>query len=119
LPAPQVLRNAVDQRPLDVENHAVKPHASAPFLPHWNARGEQEFHRTVIIRNGDGKKLASKLKTALDETRLPFLGGQVLLGFQFQAFFQDGFPALSASARFLSLGGLALMVVSMALLSPL
>lgn len=62
------------------------------------------------------KKLDSKLKTALDETRLLFLGGQVLLGFQFQAFFQDGFPALSASARFLSLGGLALMVVSMALL---
>jgi len=62
------------------------------------------------------KKLDSKLKTALDETRLLFLGGQVLLGFQFQAFFQDGFSALSASARFLSLGGLALMVVSMALL---
>jgi hypothetical protein len=72
-----------------------------------------------MIRNGDGKKLDSKLKTALDERRLLFLGGQVLLGFQFQAFFQDGFPALSASARFLSLGGLALMVVSMALLSPL
>jgi hypothetical protein len=37
------------------------------------------------------KKLDNKLKTALDETRLLFLGGQVLLGLQFQAFFQDGF----------------------------
>jgi hypothetical protein len=62
------------------------------------------------------KKLDNKLKTALDETRLLFLGGQVLLGFQFQAFFQDGFSTLSASAKYLSLGGLVLMVVSMALL---
>jgi Family of unknown function (DUF6328) len=62
------------------------------------------------------KKLDSKLKTALDEARLLFLGGQVLLGFQFQAFFQDGFSTLSFSAKYLSLGGLALMVVSMALL---
>ena len=62
------------------------------------------------------KKLDNKLKTALDETRLLFLGGQVLLGFQFQAFFQDGFATLSGSAKYLSLGGLALMVVSMTLL---
>jgi Family of unknown function (DUF6328) len=62
------------------------------------------------------KKLDGKLKTALDETRLLFLGGQVLLGFQFQAFFQDGFSTLSALAKYLSLGGLALMVVSMTLL---
>ena len=34
------------------------------------------------------KKLDDKVKTALDETRLLFLGGQVLLGFQFQAFFR-------------------------------
>ena len=56
------------------------------------------------------KKLDSKLKTALDETRLLFLGGQVLLGFQFQAFFQDGFSTLLASAKYLSLGGLVLMI---------
>ena len=62
------------------------------------------------------KKLDDKLKTALDETRLLFLGGQVLLGFQFQAFFQEGFATLSGSAKYLSLGGLVLMVVSMALL---
>jgi Family of unknown function (DUF6328) len=62
------------------------------------------------------KKLDSKLKTALDETRLLFLGGQVLLGFQFQAFFQDGFSTLASSAMYLSLGGVLLMVLSIALL---
>jgi len=62
------------------------------------------------------KKLDSKLKTALDETRLLFPGGQVLLGFQFQAFFQDGFSTLSSQATYLSPAGLALMVVSIALL---
>jgi hypothetical protein len=62
------------------------------------------------------KKLDRKLKTALDETRLLFLGGQVLLGFQFQAFFQDGFSTLADQATHLSLVGLMLMVLSMALL---
>jgi hypothetical protein len=62
------------------------------------------------------KKLDNKLKTALDETRLLFLGGQVLLGFQFQAFFQDGFSTLAAPATYLSLSGVMLMVLSMALL---
>jgi hypothetical protein len=62
------------------------------------------------------KKLDNTLKTALDETRLLFLGGQVLLGFQFQAFFQDGFSTLATSATYLSLGGAMLMVISMALL---
>jgi hypothetical protein len=62
------------------------------------------------------KKLDSKLKTALDETRLLFLGGQVLLGFQFQAFFQDGFSTLVGSATYLSLCGVLLMVLFIALL---
>jgi hypothetical protein len=60
------------------------------------------------------KKLDNKLKTALDETRLLFLGGQVLLGFQFQAFFQDGFSTLAAPATYLSLSGVMLMVLFMA-----
>jgi hypothetical protein len=33
----------------------------------------------------------------------------VLLGFQFQAFFQEGFAMLSGSAKYLSLGGLVLI----------
>jgi hypothetical protein len=33
----------------------------------------------------------SRLKTALDESRLLILGAQVLFGFQFEAVFQDRF----------------------------
>jgi hypothetical protein len=40
-------------------------------------------------------ELDKKLKTALDENRLLILGAQVLLGFQFECFFQDGFSELS------------------------
>jgi hypothetical protein len=40
----------------------------------------------------------------------------VLLGFRFQAFFQDGCATLSASEKYLSLRGLVLTLVSMALL---
>jgi hypothetical protein len=36
-------------------------------------------------------ELDKKLKTAMNKTRILILGAQVLLGFQFQAFFQDGF----------------------------
>ena len=42
-------------------------------------------------------KLDRKVKTALNETRLLILGAQVLLGFQFEAFFQDGFSELSTA----------------------
>ena len=35
------------------------------------------------------KELDRKVKTALNETRLLILGVQVLLGFEFQCFFQD------------------------------
>lgn len=60
--------------------------------------------------------LPRKLKTALDETRLLIVGVQVLLGFQFQAFFQDGFTDLRVSSRYASLGALMLLVLSTALL---
>jgi hypothetical protein len=60
--------------------------------------------------------LPGKLKTALDETRLLILGVQVLLGFQFQVFFQDGFPSLHIWSRYISLGVLLLLILSTALL---
>ena len=37
----------------------------------------------------------SRLKTALDESRLLILGAQVLFGFQFEAVFQERFPDIS------------------------
>jgi hypothetical protein len=60
--------------------------------------------------------LDRKVKTALNETRLLILGAQVLLGFQFQAFFQDGFSELSAVSRHLCLAGLMLVLLSVTLL---
>jgi hypothetical protein len=61
-------------------------------------------------------ELDRKLKTSLDETRLLVLGTQVLLGFQLQAFFQDGFSQLSPLSRALCLGGLGAVVLAMAFL---
>jgi hypothetical protein len=61
-------------------------------------------------------ELDKKVKTALNETRLLILGAQVLLGFQFQAFFQDGFSELSQLSRYLSLSGLAFAILALAFL---
>jgi hypothetical protein len=61
-------------------------------------------------------KLDRKVKTALNETRLLILGAQVLLGFQFEAFFQDGFSELSAASQRLCLVGLMLVLLSVTLL---
>ena len=62
------------------------------------------------------KELDRKVKTALDETRLLILGVQVLLGFEFQSFFQDGFEDLSVTSKFLSVAGLVLVILSAGLL---
>src|ERR1700688_1778085 len=62
------------------------------------------------------EKMDRKLKTALDETRLLILGVQILLGFEFQCVFQDGFDGLGSGAKHLSLGSLGLIVLSIAIL---
>jgi hypothetical protein len=60
--------------------------------------------------------LDRRVKLALDETRLLILGVQVLLGFQFQSFFQDGFAELSHLSQWLCVAGLALLIASTGLL---
>src|SRR4051794_14704224 len=60
--------------------------------------------------------LDQKVKTALNETRLLLLGAQVLLGFQFQAFFQDRFSELPVFSQHLCLLGLTLVLLSVTLL---
>jgi hypothetical protein len=62
------------------------------------------------------KQLDRRVKLALDETRLLILGVQVLLGFQFQSFFQDGFAELSSVSQWLCVAGLALLIASVGLL---
>jgi hypothetical protein len=60
------------------------------------------------------RELDRKLKTSLDETRLLVLGAQVLLGFEFQAFFQDGFSELSPLSKTICLAGLGSIILAIA-----
>jgi hypothetical protein len=62
------------------------------------------------------EKLDRKVKTTLDETRLLVLGIQVLLEFQVQVFFQNGFPQLSSGSKSICAAGLALQTLSLGLL---
>jgi len=62
------------------------------------------------------KDLDRRVKLALDETRLLILGIQVMLGFQFQAFFQAGFNDLSFVSKALCAAGLVLQTLSLGLL---
>ena len=61
-------------------------------------------------------KLKDKVQTALDEARMLILGSQVLVGFQFRSVFENGFEKLPHYTQYLKLGGLALMIVAVALL---
>jgi hypothetical protein len=60
--------------------------------------------------------IESRLKTALDESRLLILGAQVLFGFQFEAVFQERFSDLSEASRAIHSAGLVLLLISISLL---
>jgi hypothetical protein len=60
--------------------------------------------------------IESRLKTALDESRLLILGAQVLFGFQFEAVFQERFSDLSEASRSIHNAGLVLLLISISLL---
>jgi hypothetical protein len=60
--------------------------------------------------------IESRLKTALDESRLLILGAQVLFGFQFEAVFQERFSDLSGAGRSIHSAGLVLLLISISLL---
>jgi hypothetical protein len=60
--------------------------------------------------------LQKKVKTALDETRMLILGGEILLGFGLRGVFADGFDQLPSHARYLDAAGLGLMVIVIGLL---
>src|SRR5262245_12040278 len=61
-------------------------------------------------------ELQKKVKTALDETRILILGGQILLGFGLRGVFADAFDQLPSYARYLNAVGLGLIVVVIGLL---
>ena len=58
----------------------------------------------------------SRLKTALDESRLLILGAQVLFGFQFEAVFQERFQEISGDSQMIHNAGLVLLLISISLL---
>src|SRR5687768_12170342 len=61
-------------------------------------------------------EIESRLKTALDESRLLILGAQVLFGFQFEAVFQERFSDIPEGSRLIHNAGLVLMLISISLL---
>src|SRR5207237_9793910 len=77
------------------------------------------FVRHARSPGGNGRlplRLATLVKTALDETRMLVLGAQVLLGFEFSGVFRDGFERLPLHARYLDGIALLLLIVTVALL---
>jgi hypothetical protein len=56
--------------------------------------------------------LESKLKTALDESRLLILGAQVLFGFQFEAVFQELFEKVPRDSQAVHCASLALLLIT-------
>lgn len=60
--------------------------------------------------------MQDRVKTALDETRTLILGAQILLGFQFQAVFQDRFGSLPPRAHAMAAVALVLMLLTIGLL---
>jgi len=61
-------------------------------------------------------KLSDRIKTAFDESRMLMLGTQVLLGFQYRAFFEQGFEALPRASQYLEIVGLAVLLLAIALI---
>jgi hypothetical protein len=61
-------------------------------------------------------ELRTKVKLALDESRILVLGSTVLMGFQFRSFFEPRFSELPRYAQFLKFAGLTLMLAAMLLL---
>ena len=46
------------------------------------------------------------MKNSLDEARMLMLGAQVLLGFQYRAFFEEGYEKLGPAERALEIAAL-------------
>ena len=55
-----------------------------------------------------------RVKTSLSEVRTLVLGAQILLGFQYRASFEAGFPSLPPTAKCLQVAALVLLVASTA-----
>lgn len=61
-------------------------------------------------------ELKDRIKDGLDEARTLMLGAQVLLGFEYNAAFQPGFPRLGTECQLMKLVSLGLIAAAVALL---
>ena len=76
---------------------------------------EHGLDGALTLRQSAGVSLRAKVKNALDEARILVLGTQVLLGFQYRAFFEPRFEKLPRPNQDLKLVGLALLLAVMGL----
>src|SRR5258707_6543382 len=76
----------------------------------------QSAHDPASHRLERRMKLDDALKVSLDELRMQMLGAQVLLGFEFQGLFQDGFAAIPLVCRSVTAVGLGLMIGAIGLM---
>src|SRR5919108_6025908 len=60
----------------------------------------------------DVADLRTKVKNALDEARILVLGTQVLLGFQYRAFFEKGYDKLPPADRWCELAALVALLAT-------
>jgi Family of unknown function (DUF6328) len=65
---------------------------------------------------GHGDDIRNQVRQGLSETRTTVLGGQILLGFQYEAMFQAGFPKLSPLRQELQLWAFILILAAIVLM---
>lgn len=66
--------------------------------------------------NPEMAELRQKIKNAINETRILILGSQILLGFQFQSAFRQGFDQLPIRDRAADITALGFMLAALAIL---
>ena len=66
-----------------------------------------------------GSDIRDQVRKGLSEVRTTVLGGQILLGFQYEALFQTRYEALSALRKALELAGFGLLMVTIVLMTSM
>src|SRR5437016_6320114 len=88
-------------------------HRGRPASPRAGARPFAAGAHASQIRR---VALRGKVKNSLDEARMLMLGAQVLLGFQYRAFFEEGYEKLGPAERALEIAALFALLLTLLLL---
>ena len=97
-------------------DHRSPDHPIAPQYERSNVNLDEAFDPPSIKIRNAMTELHHKVKNALDEARTLILCAQVLLGFQFRAFFEQRFETLPPATRFVEVVGLAFLLIATVLL---